>query len=180
MLMTGLRPGEATGLTWSDIDFDEGLIHVRRSLKLEHGKLRLTDSLKTTRSRRSLRAHPSAIDSLRAHMTSQERRAEEAGELWSNPDDLVFTTATGRPIDPNNHRRVFGRQAEAEAAGFGHWHPHELRHSTASGPSNESPTCSVITPAADRMDGTRMTALIYRHVVSPTIDDAMAMGEALG
>jgi hypothetical protein len=44
MLTTGLRPGEATGLTWSDIDFDEGRNQVRRSLKLAHGQLRLTDT----------------------------------------------------------------------------------------------------------------------------------------
>jgi len=29
----GLRPSEALGLTWSDIDFDQSLLHVRRALE---------------------------------------------------------------------------------------------------------------------------------------------------
>ncbi len=176
MLMTGLRPGEATGLTWADVDLDEGLIHVRRSLKLEHGTLRVTDSLKTSRSRRSLKAHPSVIDALNAHRSAQEREAANLGERWSNVDDLVFTTSTGRPIDPNNLRRVF--RGLTQAAGLGHWHPHELRHTAASILSAAGVPLERIADVLGH-DGTRMTALVYRHVVSPTIDDAVAMGDAL-
>lgn len=177
MLMTGLRPGEATGLTWTDLDLDEGLLHVRRSLKLEQGKLHVTDTLKTSRSRRSLKTHTSVIEALHTHRASQEREAAQLGDLWLNVDDLVFTTSTGRPIDPNNLRRVFRDQTEA--AGLGRWHPHELRHSTASILSAAGVPLERIADVLGH-DGTRMTALVYRHVVSPTIDDAVAMGEALG
>jgi integrase len=52
--MLGLRPGEATGLAWPDVDFDAEVIHVRRSLKLHNGQLEVTERLKTSRSRRSL------------------------------------------------------------------------------------------------------------------------------
>ena len=71
MLMLGLRPGEATGLTWSDIDHKNHIIHVRRALKLERGQLVVTDTLKTTRSRRSLKADPAVIDTLRRHKKQQ-------------------------------------------------------------------------------------------------------------
>ena len=35
---TGLRIGEALGLTWADIDHDNGLIHEPRRLKTEAGR----------------------------------------------------------------------------------------------------------------------------------------------
>jgi integrase len=36
---TGLRIGETLGLTWSDIDFDAGLIRVHRQLSMKEGRL---------------------------------------------------------------------------------------------------------------------------------------------
>ena len=176
MLMLGLRPGEATGLTWADIDFDDGIVHVRRSLKLERGQLIVTDSLKTTRSRRSLRPDPTVIDALRRHRTLQIAERVKVGALWSNPDDLVFTTTVGGPIDPNNLRRTFA--GITESAGLGHWHPHELRHSAASIMSAAGVPLERIADVLGH-DGTRMTAQIYRHAVAPTIDDAAIMGQLL-
>lgn len=37
MIWAGLRPGEASALTWDDIDFEKGVIHVTKSLDLKHG-----------------------------------------------------------------------------------------------------------------------------------------------
>ena len=176
MLMLGLRPGEATGLTWYDIDLDAGIVHVRRSLKLERGNLVVTDALKTTRSRRSLATPPDVIDALRRHRTQQAAERLAMGRLWSNPDDLVFTTTTGSPIEPNNLRHQFARVTES--AGLGRWHPHELRHSTASLLSARGVPLERIADVLGH-DGTRMTALVYRHAVAPTIDDALIMAEVL-
>lgn len=36
LLQTGLRTGEMTGLRWSDIDFEEGVIHIARSMEYRH------------------------------------------------------------------------------------------------------------------------------------------------
>ena len=98
------------------------------------------------------------------------------GALWSNPDDLVFTTTVGGPIDPNNLRRTFA--GITESAGLGHWHPHELRHSAASILSAAGVPLERIADVLGH-DGTRMTAQIYRHAVAPTIDDAAIMGQLL-
>jgi len=53
-------------------------------------------------------------------------------------------------------------------AGLGRWHPHELRHSTA------SLLCAAGVPlehVADVLghDGTHMTGRVYRHAVAPTV-----------
>ena len=47
-LMLGLRPGELTGLRWTDVDLDSGRLTVEGSLKRERGQLRL-GSTKTSR-----------------------------------------------------------------------------------------------------------------------------------
>ncbi len=36
LLQTGLRTGEMIGLRWSDIDFEEGVIHITRSMEYRH------------------------------------------------------------------------------------------------------------------------------------------------
>ena len=87
-------------------------------------------TLKTTRSRRSLTADPTVIDALRHHQHNQAAEQAEMGPIWSNPDNLVFTNTIGGPIDPNNLRRTFSKTTQD--AGLGHWHPHELRHTTTS------------------------------------------------
>lgn len=178
MLMLGLRPGEATGLTWADLDLDAAVIRVRRSLKLEAGHLVLDERLKTSKSRRSLDAPPSVIAALRSHRSRQAAERLEVGPLWSNPDDLVFTTTVGSPIDPNNLRRTFARLTER--AGLGRWKPNELRHSAASIMSAAGLPLEQVADVLGH-DGTRMTMLVYRNTISPTIDGAAkVMGDALG
>lgn len=178
MLYLGLRPGEATGLSWVDVDLDNAVVHVRRSLKLERGQLVLDERLKTERSRRSLDAPPQVIAALRAHRVEQMKAQLKAGELWQPPyPDLVFTTALGTPLGPRNLHRSLTQLTER--LGLGPWHPHELRHSAASLMSEHGMAMERI---ADQLghDGTRMGLLVYRHAVKPTVDGGAIMAEVLG
>jgi integrase len=177
MLMLGLRPGEATGLSWAQVDFDQAVIHVRQSLKLHHGKLVVTDKLKTSRSRRSLDAPPQLMDLLARHQSDQASERIEVGGAWDNPHDMVFVNAIGGPIDPANLRRTLRR--ETVAAGLGEWHPHELRHSAASILSAAGVPLEEVADVLGH-DGTRMTALVYRHAVTPSVAAARRMGDLLG
>ena len=68
ILYLGLRPGETAGLTWPDIDLDNHVLHVRRSLKIENKQLVVDERLKTTRSRRSLDVPAPLADILRQKM----------------------------------------------------------------------------------------------------------------
>ena len=53
-LYCGLRPGELTGLRWEDVDLNEGLIRVRRSLKRGTAAGLAPGELKTESSKRTL------------------------------------------------------------------------------------------------------------------------------
>ena len=177
MLMLGLRPGEATGLQWIDIDVDQALIHVRRSLKLHDGAAVVTDELKTSRARRSLDAPPEVISALRAHRVKQAEERLKAGALWSTEwPGQVFTTTIGTLIRPENVRKDLAKLTAA--AGLGRWHPNELRHSCASILSAAGVPLEHIADVLGH-DGTRMTSLVYRHAVSPSVGGALAMSAAL-
>jgi len=63
-LARGLRPGELTGLTWEEVDFEERTVFVRRARIDENGTLRLGKP-KTKKSERLLVVPPDVIDALR-------------------------------------------------------------------------------------------------------------------
>ncbi|MGH3501572.1 MAG: tyrosine-type recombinase/integrase [Nocardioidaceae bacterium] len=69
------------------------------------------------------------IEVLRRHRARQAEERVAAGALWQDRD-LIFPSAVGTPLDPDNFSHVFSRLCER--AGIGRWHPHELRHSGAS------------------------------------------------
>ena len=98
LLGTGLRVGEALGLRWGEIDFDDETIAVRRTLLRLKGEFTLSET-KTARSRRTVPMVPPVQDALIEHREVQnlERMmlgAEWQGEAW---DGLVFTNLKGGP-----------------------------------------------------------------------------------
>lgn len=174
MLLHGLRPGEAMGLTWDDIDFDERVLWVRRSLKREPAGLRLGD-VKTAKSQRPLAMPTPVLRALRRRKVQQAEELLRAG-VGSPPDNLVFTTSAGTPIDPSNLRRALTRATKA--AELGHWKPYELRHSCTSLLSAAGVPLEQIADILGHK-GVRMTAEVYRHRVDPVIDSGVEAMEAL-
>lgn len=174
MLLHGLRPGEAMGLTWDDIDFDERVVWVRRSLKREPAGLRLGE-VKTAKSERPLAMPGLVLKALRRRKVQQAEELLRAG-VGSPPDNLVFTTSAGTPIDPSNLRRALARATKA--AELGHWTPYELRHSCTSLLSAAGVPLEQIADILGHK-GIRMTAEVYRHRVDPVIGSGVEAMEAL-
>jgi integrase len=106
-LAIGLRPGEALGLMWSDIDWDRGTLQVSRSLQRIEGKLRI-DELKSRSSRRSVKIPEVALSSLKAHRLRQAEERLAAGLNWRDTG-LIFTTRRGTPLAPRFVARSFKR-----------------------------------------------------------------------
>jgi integrase len=173
-LMLGLRPGELLGLSWADVDLNQGRLTVRRSLKREGQVLRVGNP-KTPGSVRTLDLPVSVIDSLRTHRARQAQERLVAGALWAS-SDLVFATEVGTFIDPSNFRRAFGRITQD--AGLGHWHPHELRHSAASLLSAEGVPLEAVADLLGHTS-TRTTSDVYRHRVGESIVAAVTPMDAL-
>ncbi|MHB1418187.1 MAG: tyrosine-type recombinase/integrase [Bacillota bacterium] len=99
MVTTGLRPGEALGLQWQDVDFDQGRIHVQHSLSRTKDVWRLEEP-KTPRSRRSIPLPKSVVLDLKAHRKGQAEEKLKAEQY----DDygFVFAASNGQPLHERN------------------------------------------------------------------------------
>jgi integrase len=107
LMLYGLRRGETLGLRWADIDLDAGTIHIRQQLQRISGQLHL-GPLKTRAGRRDLPLLDLARQALKLQAERQAAYRTDMGSAW--PDTgLVFTTRTGRPIEPRNLVRSFRR-----------------------------------------------------------------------
>ena len=127
-LTLGLRKGELLGLRWADIDFEAGTLTVRRALQRVDGRLVLVEP-KTSLSRRKVPVPAATLAALRSRRTQQEReRCALEGE-WVE-SGLVFTTYSGKAVDPRNLNRSW--YVVRERAGLGLVRVHDLRHSCAS------------------------------------------------
>jgi integrase len=72
---------------------------------------------------------PSLVATLREHRERQTEERARAGDAWTD-SGLVFTTATGTPIEPNDFSKKFVRMCER--AGVRRVRLHDLRHTCAS------------------------------------------------
>jgi integrase len=107
LIFYGLRRGEALGLRWDDIDFYAGTIRVRQQLQRIRGELILAP-VKTRAGQRDLPLLDVIRQALKLQFERQGAYRTDMGSAW--PDTgLVFTTRTGRPIEPRNLVRSFRR-----------------------------------------------------------------------
>lgn len=178
-LTCGLRRGELLGLRWADIDLDAGRLTVRGALKRIDGRLTVEDT-KTRSSRRTVHLPGPVVKALRQHEALQAVERATAADEWSSDpafSGLVFTTPFGRAIDGRNFAHYLSLLTEA--AGLGHWTPHELRHSAASILLAMGVPLKVVSETLGH-SSIRITADVYGHLLEPAkAEAATAMDEAL-
>jgi integrase len=176
-LHLGLRPGELTGLRWEDVDFADGMLRVRRSLKKGAGGL-APEGLKTESSKRSL-AMPEAVRSvLTALRKEQAADRLRLGPAYTDRHGLVFRDDAGRAM---SRQRMNVRFKEVcEAAGIGRdWQPRETRHTFISIASDNGASIEDLADAAGHVNA-NVTRATYRHQLSDTVRRApAAMDRAL-
>ncbi|MGW6005792.1 tyrosine-type recombinase/integrase [Oerskovia enterophila] len=173
---TGMRKGEATGLRWADVDFEDRAVTVRGTLTRTSEGLRVTE-VKTYASRRRLHPTEDVMNLLRA---AQRRRDVErllAGELWEE-HDLVFATEQGRPLEPRTVLRVF--QTAARDAGLQDATVHALRHTAATTMLEGGTHLKAVSQILGHA-GTQITSDLYTHMSEETARRALdVLGRMLG
>lgn len=92
---TGLRPGEQIGLKPDDIDWDKGLLHVRRAITLDGQGKRIEGNAKNKYSRRTVK------------LTTAMRQALEAQRVIyrTTGGEYLFCTPKGCPVHLSNLRK---------------------------------------------------------------------------
>lgn len=175
-LALGLRKGEALGLRWQDVDFENATLVISGALQRIGSALVRTETKNNT-SRRMLRVPAAALRALREHRVKQMEERLLAGDKWRDTG-LVFTTTLGTPLDPRNVLRHFGRVLKA--AGIAHVRFHDLRHSCATLLLAQGVPARVVQDILGH-SAIRVTMDVYSHVMPSMRDDAVrAMDAALG
>ncbi|MEW1690875.1 tyrosine-type recombinase/integrase [Streptomyces sp. NPDC091265] len=122
----GLRRGEVLGLRWSDIDLERRILTVRNQIQRVQKEL-YADSTKNRRTR-AIPVPLMCVAPLRWQRLRQAAQRRAAGLAWHH-SDYVFTTRTGRTIEPRNISRSFERITED--AGLRRIRLHDARHGCA-------------------------------------------------
>jgi integrase len=169
VIALGLRRGEVLGISWEDVDLENGTVRVRQQLQRIAGELQLTD-VKTRRSGRMVPLPDLCVRALRKRKAEQAADRLAAGERWQETG-LVFTTKHGTPVEPRNLARVF--DLLCERSGVRRIRLHDTRH-----------TCASLLAAAGTHPRTIMAILghsqigvtmnVYTHVA--TEDQRVAVG----
>lgn len=149
MLCTGLRVGELGALQWRDIDFKEGFIIVKHTLRCQYQNGTKIMELTTPKTKNSYRKIPFFNDTKQLLLDQKEKQEELKKQLkdrWRGEiEDLVFTTSMGSPVTryvlESDMRQITKdiQLAELYAAmsegrdtiEFEPVHPHALRHTFA-------------------------------------------------
>ncbi len=140
-LSTALRVGELTGLRWADVDFKQGIIHIRQQLtyrNLGDGSRFRVQPLKTDAGQRDIPMTESARKSLiRQRELSLILGKNGKTQEIDGITDFVFTNSLGNPYATNsinliidNMVKAYNKQEERKA-GNEHREPLLLPHISA-------------------------------------------------
>jgi len=124
---TGNRPSELLGLTWQNVNLDEGFISVTQTLLKRSGLLKLIEP-KTAYSRRRITLPATLVRILREHRRAREVEGQETGRPLEE-SDFVFGHPGNRPLDPSTINHAFTRMLRE--AGIPHIRFYDLRHTHA-------------------------------------------------
>lgn len=129
LLYTGLRRGEALGLEWGDVDFDSGVLSVRRTLQYTAKKGLYEDTTKTEQSKRSIRITAHMLELLRSHRAEQSAQRLRIGDRWQG-SKKIFTNTSGGDMSvniPYHHLKTIQEKYDLPRVSL-----HSLRHTSAS------------------------------------------------
>ncbi|MEU2508768.1 site-specific integrase [Streptomyces sp. NPDC007863] len=164
----GLRRGELVGLRWADVDLDKRVLYVRQQTQRRRGVL--YDDDPKGRRRRTVSLPAMCIAPLRWHRMRQNDQRAKAGEKWEE-GGYVFTTASGRPVEPRNVYRSFTRVAAS--AGLRVIRLHDARHGTATLLTAAGVAPRVVMEILGHSQ-ISITMDVYTHVVQDTQREAIS------
>ena len=166
---TGCRRGEALGLAWDDVDFDRGVVTIRRTL-LEYRRGTIEGTPKTRAGRRTIALDAPTRRALERELRVQRQEKELLGERGID-SDFVFAREDGQALCPHGVSSVFA--TAVTRSGLPRITLHGLRHSFATIALNErhAPVGQVSARLGHR-DAT-VTLAIYQHAI-PKQDEVLA------
>lgn len=163
----GLRRGEALGLQWKDIDFQNKTISISRSL-LPSAKGLIFHEPKTLNSNRVVKLPQTILDELQKQKEKQDSFKAIAGNAYHD-NDLITCYQNGSPINPASFSHTFARVLKRK--NLQHIRFHDLRHSNATLMLKYNIPSKV---ASERLGHSKIgiTLDLYSHVLDEMQEDA--------
>lgn len=127
-IVTGLRRGELSALSWADVDMEAGTLTVSRSAYKPKGGPVTTKAPKTKGSQRTVALPGYLLELLQQHKRQQALTRLKLGDKWAGADWL-FTQWDGRLMNPMTPTRQWTKFLERH--GIAHRKFHALRHTSA-------------------------------------------------
>ena len=113
-----MRISEICSLKWNDINFDEHYLQVKWVLKTENSYRKITLDSET-------------INKLKEFKEFQNSFQENHQEYFHKENDLVFTSGTGKKLEPNNFREYYWYRMIKKASLPENFRIHCMRHTHA-------------------------------------------------
>lgn len=155
---TGIRRGEAAGLTWADVDLDAGELRVRRA-RVVVGYQVLDSGPKTDKGRRTIALDPGTVAVLRRHRAAQLEERLAWGPAYTD-SGLVFTREDGTGLHPERITQGFARLVKR--VGLPAITVHGVRHSYATQLADAGVSLEVISKRLGH-SSLSITGDLYRH-----------------
>lgn len=153
MLFSGVRTGEAVGLTWENIDLEKRLIFISQSISRERGKYRkIRKNPKTRESIRTLIMSTRIFDLFVSIKTDE------------NPCGLIFKSPKGQIIDHGNFRAQCWKPTLL-ALEIPYRKPYATRHTLLSQALESGLSVPQVAQIAGHRDG-KMILQNYGHVIN--------------
>ena len=158
-LLTGFRQGEVLGLTWEDLDFNEGTLRLHRQLQRQKNKGLVLKTLKADANKRTIQLDSPTLALLRIWKSEQAQFRLQLGS-WGE-HNFIFTNSVGNPMEP---RKAAKKWAELlMAVGITHIKLHGARHTFATVMLQKNVDTKVVSHYLGHTD-ISTTQNIYQHV----------------
>jgi integrase len=170
---TGARRGELCALTWLDVDFDNRLVSISKSVEQTRKGLRL----KSTKGKKAriFSLPQSAVQALRDHRTAQQEWAAQVGPGYRADLGIVFADEVGEYRKPDSVTSTACRIAQK--AGFKGVSLHNLRHSNGSQLLSAGVPLPVVSARLGH-SSPYVTATVYSHALKADEQQAADKWEA--
>ena len=133
LLATGCRIGELCALTWDNVDFVKGRVHICQHFQQDCTGYHIVKGCKTVSGERWLYMDEGIMDMLCEYRQFYNNTAKEYGDKWDYSANALFFTKGANPggyINPNVMRMWF--RVFLKKNGLPDYHPHQFRHTAIS------------------------------------------------
>lgn len=166
--LSGLRPSEALGLLWEDVDLEGGVVRIRRSRVKVGGKMLVRESTKTQNGLRDVALPSRAVEALRRRRDQLAADRRAAGDAYRD-EGLVFQGRTGGGLRLDTLGQVLRRLLRS--LGLPAYRLYDLRHTAASVQLAAGVPLEVVSKRLGHKN-ISVTADIYGHLLPEANQDA--------